>query len=126
MTERITHLAIMASVCTHLPNEEAATNFWVESLTLSLKSLADNWASFNIAIDEKNVKNLGHFAHKLNGTVSFVGATHLSIMLLDLQTKCDEDRVEWPIAGASDFNTMIAQVKKELEESKSQDYRQFL
>ena len=119
MVSKLIELTILKSVCSQLPDQAARQKFWEESLTLSIQSLEASVNRFKDAIQSRNSAELGQAAHKIVGTISFVGVKALSERLLMLQDECDENQISWPFAEEEYFLQQFALISKALNEAKN-------
>lgn len=115
MNKPLLNLEIIESVCRQLPNSTASQKFWVESLTLSLDSLDASLERFNMALVEKNVAELSKSAHKISGTIGFVGALKLCDRLNSIQAECDSAKFSWPLPDEIQIRATLTQIILELQ-----------
>ncbi len=115
MSPPLLNLEIIESVCTQMATAEAKKNFWVESLTLSLDSLNSSFVKYKAAIVEKNPVELSKAAHKISGTIGFVGASKLCERLNALHAECESGTISWPLGDDTAIRAAVSQVMAELE-----------
>ena len=104
----------MESVCVHMQDREARAKFWRESLTLSMESLQKNILRFENAVTAADPNELAEVAHKIVGTISFVGVKDLSERLLNLQEQCEEGIVTFPLSDSQNIQKTLHEIVDEL------------
>jgi HPt (histidine-containing phosphotransfer) domain-containing protein len=106
---------IIESVCLQMQDEAAGLAFWRESLGLSLESLEKNVTRMEHALGNKDAMELAHIAHKINGTISFLGGTAISERMIELQDECEQNRISWPLHDEAAIRTVLAIVINEIK-----------
>jgi len=112
---------IIESVCLQMPDEKARMSFWRESLGLSLDSLEKNIERLESALAAKDTSELGHVAHKINGTISFLGGTKISERMLEIQDDCDQAKISWPLHDETAIRNLLRAVINEIKEAREKD-----
>ncbi len=112
---------IIESVCLQMKDDAARMAFWRESLGLSLDSLEKNIARLEIALAAKDASELGHVAHKINGTISFLGGTEISERMMEIQDDCDQAKISWPLPDETAILNVLSAVINEIREAREKD-----
>ncbi len=112
---------IVESACLQLPDEAARLSFWRESLGLSLESLEKSIVRIEKALATRDAPKLAQVAHKINGTISFLGGKEISERMLEIQENCWQETILWPLKDESAIRSVLAAVVNEIKEAREKD-----
>lgn len=116
-SSRLTNLQVVSKIARQLPTKEAGHEFWQNMLTLSIESIESALIKIKAAQEAKDREGLSHTAHKLCGTVAFVGSPFISNQLITLQHLCEDDDFSRVDKEFSATRPVLEQVLSELREA---------